>query len=115
MSVDRDFLLVLGSAELGAGEPDLGAKLMRAFLEQLAAAETQPAQIIFISSAVFLTTEGTLVCDVLRQLAAAGTRVLSCGTCLAYYGRSERLVVGEPTNMKDTVAAIGSHAKVVRL
>ena len=43
--------------------------------------------------------EGSEALDDLRALADAGTDVLSCGTCLAHYGLTERLAVGEPTNM----------------
>ncbi len=43
--------------------------------------------------------EGSEALDDLRALADAGTDVLSCGTCLAHYGLTERLAEGEPTNM----------------
>jgi len=35
MAVDQDLLLMLKGAELGEGEPDLGARLMSAFLKTL--------------------------------------------------------------------------------
>ena len=44
----------------------------------------------------------------------AGAKVLSCGTCLDYYDRSDKLVVGEPTNMRDTVNAMLAARQVIR-
>ena len=39
---------------------------------------------IFLNSAIFLTTEGSPHLDVLRELEAGGTRLVSCITCLIY-------------------------------
>lgn len=114
MHMDADLLLLLGSSGLGDGEPDLGEKLMKAFLSQLVEQGTAPARVIVMSSGIFLTTEGSPVLEQLRQLEAAGSEVLSCGTCLAYYGRTDRLAVGAPTNMADTVQAMLSAARVLR-
>lgn len=114
MGVDKDLLLLLTSAGLGEGEPDLGEKLLKAFLTQLLEQNTVPARIICINSGIFLTTEGSAVLDQMRQLAEQGSEVLSCGTCLDYHGRRDRLRVGSPTNMRDTVAAMLSFGRVLR-
>lgn len=114
MSVDKDLLLVLGSAGLGQGEPDLGEKLLRAFLGQLIERGAVPARIICMNAGIFLTTEGSAVLDQLQQLEAAGSEVLSCGTCLDYYGRKEQLRIGRPTNMRDTVQAMLAFKRVLQ-
>jgi len=59
-----------------------------------------------MNSAVFLTTEGSPVLETMKEFERAGSTVLSCATCLNYYGRQEQLRVGAPTNMKDTVEAM---------
>jgi len=114
MPLNNDFLLVIDSAGLGDGEPDLGEKLMKAFLNMLLESAELPARIIFMNSGVFLTTEGSPVLDILERYAEAGSALLSCGTCLDYYGRKEKLRVGEPTNMRDTVQALLGHGKVLK-
>ena len=37
--------------------------------------------------------------DDLKKLAEAGVEIMSCGTCLNHYGISDKLAVGEVTNM----------------
>ena len=106
MPVDNDLLLVLRSSGLGDGEPDLGEKLMASFLTVLLESGTAPARIVCMNSGVFLTTEGSPVADTLKKFLDQGTEILSCGTCLDYYGRSDRLIIGEASNMKAAVAAM---------
>jgi len=114
MSVNKDLLLVVDSFALGDGEPDLGEKLMKAFLNVLLESGDLPARIISMNSGVFLTTEGSPVLDILSRYDEQGVQILSCGTCLDYYGRKEKLRVGEPTNMKDTANALLSFKKVLK-
>jgi len=114
MIVDKDLLLVVESAGLGKGEPDLGERLMKAFLTVLLESGSLPARIICMNSGIFLTTQGSPVLDILKQYQEQGTEILSCGTCLDYYGRKEKLMIGDPTNMKDTVQALLSFNKVLK-
>ena len=39
----------------------------------------------------------------LKNLAAQGVEIISCGTCLNFYGLKEKLAVGEVSNMYDIV------------
>ena len=110
---NEELLLVLKSSGTGDGEPDLGEKLMMAFLNTLWDSQTIPARIICLNSGIFLTTEGSPVNDLMRSFEAAGTEILSCGTCLEYYGRQDKLVVGQPTNMKDTVESLLTFRRVL--
>jgi len=114
-TVNKDLLVVLKSGGLGEGEADLSGKLMSAFLETLLESGEVPARMICINSAVFLATEGSPVADILKGLEDAGTEILSCGTCLAYYGRKEKLVAGRPTDMRETVKGLVGYSKVISL
>ena len=113
MALNRDLLLVVDSSGLGDGEPDLGARLMKAFLNVLLESGDLPARIICMNSGIFLATEGSPVLDTLKGYEEQGTEILSCGTCLDYYGRSDKLAVGEPTNMRATVEALLRFDKVL--
>ena len=113
MAVNQDLLLVLKSAGLGEGEPDLSEKLLKNFLSMLMESGQVPARLICMNTAIFLTTEGSPVREILKNLEAQGTEVLSCGTCLDYYERQDKLVVGRPTNMKETVKALLAFPKVL--
>jgi len=115
MSIDKDFLLVFTGTGIGEGEADLGAKLTELFLGQLRAAGSRPAKIVFLNAAVFLTTEGSPHLDVLKEIEAGGTEIVSCITCLTYFDRMERVVVGGRGDMKGTVADVTTFRKVVTL
>ena len=114
MAVDESLLLMIQSSLLGDGEPDLGEKLMRAFLTQLLKLDSIPARIICMNSGIFLTTTDSPVEDLMKQFESLGSEILSCGTCLAYFKRTDRLVVGEPTNMRDTVQALLTFEKILQ-
>jgi len=115
MNVNRDLLLMLKSNGLGEGEPDLSEKLLKAFLNMLSESGQAPARIICMNSAIFLTTQGSPVEEIMRKFEQAGTEILSCLTCLDYYGRKEKLMVGKPTNMRETVGALLDFPRVISL
>jgi hypothetical protein len=115
MAIDKDWLLVLTGSEIGQGEMDLGAKLTELFFKVLPASDALPARILFLNTAIFLTTEGSPILDELRALEEAGTEIVSCITCLTYFDRMERVAVGERGDMKNTVASIGAFRKVVTI
>ncbi len=115
MRIDQDFLLVIKSNLLGEGEPDLGEKLITAFFKMLIEARTIPESIVFMNTGIFLTTSGSPVLEQVKMLEKEGTTIFSCGTCLDYYGRKEKLEAGDAGNMEGTVNSILSHKKVVSL
>ena len=114
MALDGSMLLVIKSSMLGDGEPDLGEKLMRAFLTQLLESGSVPARIVCMNSGIFLTTEASPVEDLMKQFESQGSEILSCGTCLEYYRRADRLIVGKPTNMRDTVQTLLQFKKILQ-
>ena len=65
-------------------------------------AEFRPAgrnKIKIMLSGASVTCEGSASLDDLRTLSKLGVEILTCGTCLNYYGLSDKLQVGEVTNM----------------
>lgn len=113
MSVNNDLLVLLKSNGFGEGEPDLSEKLLKGFLNMLLESGQVPARMIFMNSAIFLTTEGSSVIDILRKFEEKETHIFSCLTCLDYYGRKEKLLIGKPTNMRETVNALLSFSKLI--
>ncbi|MBI5439675.1 MAG: sulfurtransferase-like selenium metabolism protein YedF [Deltaproteobacteria bacterium] len=104
-------LLVL-SDQIGP-EPELGRILIRAFLATLSSAASRPSKLMFLNRGIHLTTAGSEVVDVLRELEKVGIEILSCGTCLDFFGKREQLVVGRISNMYDTVETLTGPSKVV--
>jgi selenium metabolism protein YedF len=113
MKIDRELLYVMTSSGIGEGEPDLGTKLVEGFFKVLAQAGSPPAKIIFLNSGIFLTTEGSPVEDHLKELERRGTEIVSCTTCLNYFQRLQKLLVGKSGDMRDTVSSLTTYRKVL--
>lgn len=98
---------------LGRGDDKLGRILMKAFLKTLKSAEPLPAKLLFINAGVHLTTEGSEEIEALRELADLGVEIVSCGTCLDYFGKLDQVKVGVAGTMFDIVDSLVRAAKVI--
>ena len=49
-----------------------------------------------------------------KMLEEQGVEIRTCGTCLNFYGISDKLQVGEVTNMYDIVETMAKASKVVK-
>ena len=101
--------------QIGISEAEPGKKLMKSFLYSLAQSSNTPETILLVNAGVKLAVQGADTLDDLKTLAANGTRILSCGQCLNYYGLTEKLAVGESTNMLEIIAILTSAAKSITL
>ena len=110
----RGSVVVLSSDKMGSGDDKLGTALMKAFLFALTNVDPIPETIIAYNRGVFLTTEGSEVLEDLKNLEAAGTKIVSCGTCLNFYGLTEKLAVGSVSNMYDIVELQNGAARIIR-
>ena len=99
---------------MGHGNDELGKVLMRGFLFAVTQLEKLPKTMLFYNGGVLLTTEGSDSIEDLKNLEAQGVEIKSCGTCLNYYGISDKLKVGEVTNMYDIVETLAAASKVIK-
>ena len=53
----------------------------------------------FYNSGAYITCEDSASIEDLKSLEAQGVEILTCGTCLNFYGITDKLQVGEVTNM----------------
>ena len=106
---------LIGTDLLGNGSEELGALLMKGFIYSITQVKPAPKFMIFLNGGVKLTTEGSQSIDDLKQLLQAGTRIVSCGTCLDFYNIKDKLQVGEVTNMYDIVETIYNSDNVITL
>ena len=107
-------MLVLASDAMGNGDDELGRLLMKGFFYATVEQVQLPETILFYNSGVFLTTEGSAVLNDLKELERRGVRLLSCGTCLNYYGLFDKLKVGEVTNMYELASLMFQAGKIIR-
>lgn len=95
----RNKVVVISSGKMGEGNEELGAVLMKGFIYALSEQDELPTTILFYNGGAPLTCEGSASLEDLKSLEAQGVEILTCGTCLNYYGLSEKLQVGGVTNM----------------
>jgi tRNA 2-thiouridine synthesizing protein A len=103
------------SNQLGTGDKEFGEKLMIGFINNLGVAASRPHKIIFANSGVRLAVEGSEALATLQRLQQEGVEILSCGSCLEYYGLNDQLKVGIVTNSYEVVEALLSAEKVVKI
>jgi selenium metabolism protein YedF len=106
--------LYLNSDKMGVGDEELGKKLMRIFLSELAKSSVRIDVIGCVNSGINLTTSGSEVLESLKNLQERGARIATCGTCLDYHGRREELQIGEVGTMEMTVQIMAQADKVIR-
>ena len=95
----EDKCIFISSDKIGNGNDELGAVLMKGFIYTLTESKPYPKSILLVNSGVKLSTENYDTVGNLKILEEAGVEILSCGTCLDYYGLKESLKLGSVTNM----------------
>ncbi|ACV63829.1 SirA family protein [Desulfofarcimen acetoxidans DSM 771] len=115
LSEQNNQMYFISSDSIGKGSDELGTLLMRSFIFTLTEIKPVPAGLIFVNAGVRLTTEHSPVLEHLHTLQNNGTVIISCGTCLDYYGLKEKLVVGKISNMYDIVEYMSGASKVINV
>lgn len=113
-SAKKTKLVVLSADHMGEGAKELGNILMKSFLYALTQQDELPDTILCYNSGAKLTCEGSESLEDFRNLAARGVEILTCGTCLSFYGITEKLQVGGVTNMYDIVERMSRADCVIR-
>jgi selenium metabolism protein YedF len=109
------YVVFITSDRLGVGEERLGEILIKAFLNTIWEAEQKPDKIVLMNNGVKLGTDGSEVLETLELLEKEGVSIISCGTCLVYYGLTEKLKVGLASNMYEIVDILINSPKVIKI
>ena len=110
----KNTVVVIASDKMGDGEEELGKILMKGYIYALTQLETLPKTILFYNKGAYLTCEGSASLEDLKSLEAQGVEILTCGTCLNFYGITEKLQVGTVTNMYVIAETMAKADKVVK-
>lgn len=110
----KGMLVVLSANTMGTGDPKLGTNLMKAFVFALTKQDQLPDTILCYNTGAYLTCEGADTLEDLKLLESEGVTVLTCGTCLDFYGLKEKLAVGGATNMYDIVERMENAAQIIK-
>ena len=110
-----DTCIFINSDKMGNGNDELGHVLMKGYIYTLTESKPYPKSILFVNSAIKLTTENEATVENLKLLQDAGVEILSCGTCLDYYGLKDSLKVGTVTNMYTIVETMNNSSKTISI
>lgn len=112
--VGSGLVVAVDTDAMGRGSEELGRTLMKGFLFAVGQLPQLPQTMLFYNGGAKLTTEGSASLEDLEKLAAQGVEILTCGTCLNYYGLTEKLKVGAVTNMYTIVEKLSGAGKVIK-
>lgn len=108
-------VLFISAWAVGRGPEELQDVLIRGFLHTLNQVSPLPDAIIFINTGVRLSVEDSPVLEDLQALEEQGVEILICGTCLDYFGLTEKVAVGAISNMYTIAETLLGAGKVVAL
>lgn len=108
-------VMLIGSDRLGDGPEELGRLLMKNFIITLVEVAEAPDRMLFVNSGILLTTEGSEVLEALEKLGNKGVEIASCGICLDFFNRREKLRAGSITNMFTIAESMLKAGSVIRL
>lgn len=92
-------VVVIKTEFMGDGDNELGKVLIKGFIYALSQQDELPQTMLFYNGGAKITSEGSESIEDLKALEEKGVKIFTCGTCLNYYGLTEKLCVGEVTNM----------------
>jgi selenium metabolism protein YedF len=110
-----DLVVFIDTDSLGRGSEELGRILMRSFLQTVGQSDVHPQKVILINSGVKLACEESEVLEDLQELSAKGTEILSCGTCLDFFGIKKKLSAGKVSNMYEILNSLAQAGKVIKI
>lgn len=110
-----EFVIVITSDKLGAGDEELGKLLMKTYTYTLNETKPYPKAVIFINSGVKLVVEGAETLENIQKLQDKGIEIISCGTCLDFYNIKDKLKAGVVGNMYTIVEYMHTASKVINI
>ncbi|NTW33117.1 MAG: sulfurtransferase-like selenium metabolism protein YedF, partial [Bacteroidetes bacterium] len=108
-----NYVVAVQRNRLGDGAEELGLILIKGFINTLPETTLKPKTIIFLNSGIFLALNDSPVIDSLRKLEHSGVEVLTCGTCLDYYQKKDKLGVGKVSNMYEILERLSNTGNVI--
>lgn len=113
-AIEDSSVVVLSSDHMGEGNEELGKALMKGFVYALTELDELPKKIILYNGGAKLSVEGSDSLEDLKLLESQGVEILTCGTCLNFYGISDKLSVGSVTNMYSIAEIMRSASKIIK-
>jgi selenium metabolism protein YedF len=109
------FVVAISANTMGNGSEELGKILVKAFIYSLTELIEPPDVLVFFNSGACLTSNESNTIDDLKALEGKGTKILTCGTCVNYYGLKDKLAVGTIGNMSEITQTMTEAARLINI
>lgn len=98
--------ILFTSDKIGAPSDGLGEVLMKAYIGTLTKTSTPPSAVALMNEGVKMALPEASTLDTLKELEAAGTKILICGTCTKHFGITDQITIGTISNMFEISEAV---------
>ena len=106
-------VVVIRSSYMGEGSEELGSVLIKGFIYAHSQQDNPPETMLIYNGGAKLTCIGFFFFFDLKVHKNRGVKIFTCGTCLNYYELSDKLAVGEVTNMYDIAEKMAAASLIV--
>jgi selenium metabolism protein YedF len=111
----KGLAVVIGSNTMGLGSEELGKILIKGFIYSLTELPVPPKCVVFLNSGAYLTSNEANTIDDLKKLEQRGAEILTCGTCVNYYGLGGIPAVGNITDMYGITERMAAANNVINI
>ena len=112
--IEKGYVVSVSSDKMGSGDDGLGDILMKSFFFALTKQDKLPEKVVFYNGGALLTTNGSKCLEDIKVLENEGVEIYTCGTCLDYFKKTDKLEVGSVTNMYSIVEILSNAKRVVQ-
>ena len=112
-AVLTDYAVVLKSECMGQGDDDLGAILVKGYLNALRELDQKPATIILYNGGAKLAAKGSGAETALKALEDESVDVIVCGACIDFFELNDSLAAGRISNMYEIAEKTAAAGHVV--
>ncbi|MHB9038028.1 MAG: DsrE family protein [Armatimonadota bacterium] len=102
-------MILIGSEGMGSSDEKLGHILLGNFLRILGDREVLPKYIILWNSGVKNAAKDSDTLDHLKTLQERGVEIISCRTCVEYFGLENEMAAGVIDGMARILEILASH------
>jgi hypothetical protein len=111
----KDAVILITRNGMGSADEKLQLMLIAKYFELLLHNGNLPSAICFYTDGVRLVCEGSPVIEQLQKLESSSVRLISCSTCLNYFGLQDKVQVGIVGGMGDILEAQTRAEKVISI
>lgn len=108
-----NYAVVLKSDCMGQGDDDLGAILIKGYLNTLRELDQKPSTIILYNGGARLAAKNSGAETALQALEQESVDVIVCGACVDFFDIQNQLVAGRISNMYEIAEKIAAAGHVV--